>query len=58
MYTEKEIKAMIDYLENRIREGVTREEAIEDLMYLGIVESDGNYTEFYKNLLTDSGIDV
>ncbi|MET0462813.1 MAG: hypothetical protein ABW007_06655 [Chitinophagaceae bacterium] len=57
MYTEKDIKAMINYLETKLREGVTREEAIEDLMYLGIVEADGNYTEFYKNLLVESGIE-
>jgi hypothetical protein len=48
MYTEKETKAMINYLETKLREGVTREEAIEDLMYWGIVEADGNYTEFYN----------
>jgi hypothetical protein len=58
MYTEKEINAMINYLETRLRERITREEAMEDLVGAGILDWDGNYTKPYRDMLDDAGIDA
>jgi hypothetical protein len=58
MYTDKEIQEMIDFAETKLREGVTREEAIEMLAHVGILDADGNHTELFEKLLTEAGIQV
>lgn len=58
MLTEKDIRMITELAESKIRTGVSREEALETLVDAGILDWDGNYTKFYRDLLTDAGIEV
>lgn len=58
MMTEKDIKIMIESIEDRIRKGVTREEALGDFVGAGILDWNGDFTPPYKEMLAEAGIEV
>ncbi|MBO9657927.1 MAG: hypothetical protein J7527_03805 [Chitinophagaceae bacterium] len=58
MMTEKQIREFIEWTEEKIRKGVSREEALETLVGAGILDWDGNYTKPYREMLNDAGIDA
>ena len=50
--TDADIKHLLDLAERKLKEKVTKEEALESFVRAGIMDKDGNYTEPYKNLAT------
>jgi hypothetical protein len=56
--SEKDIQNLIELAESKIQAGVTKEEALETLVGAGIVDENGDYTEPYKDLLDQAGIDA
>ena len=47
---EEDIKRLENIALETIKNGITREEALRSLMYAGILDENGNYTEPYKHL--------
>jgi len=47
---EKDIQNLIDLAELKIREGVTKEEALDSLVGAGILDNQGNFTAHYQAL--------
>lgn len=58
MVTEKEIKMLIELAESKIRTGVSRQEAMETLVGAGIFDINGEYTQPYREMLAEAGIEV
>ena len=56
--SEKDIQLLIELAESKIQSGVTREEALETFVGAGIMDENADYTEAYKDLLEQAGIDV
>lgn len=50
---EKDIQNLIELAESKIREGVSREEALDSLVGAGILDLDGNFTSNYEALDTE-----
>ncbi|MEO6669294.1 MAG: hypothetical protein ABIN36_07450 [Ferruginibacter sp.] len=50
---EKDIQNLIDLAESKIREGVSKEEALESLVGAGILDIEGNFTSNYESLDTE-----
>lgn len=48
--SEKEFQDLMDLFERKAREKVSKEEALESLVRIGILDRDGNLTEPYKDL--------
>lgn len=48
--SEKDIKNLMDLADEKLKKGVTREEALRSLQAAGILDKDGNHTEPYQNL--------
>ena len=55
--SERDIQNLIDLAESKIHAGVTKEEALETLVGAGIVDENGEYTQPYKDLLEQAGLD-
>ena len=49
---EKDIQNLIQLAESKIREGVSKEEALNSLIGAGILDNDGNFTTNYEALAT------
>lgn len=47
---EKDIQKLIELAEAKIREGISREEALNSLVSAGILDTDGNFTSYYEAL--------
>lgn len=47
---EKDIQNLIELAESKIRDGVSKEEALESLVGAGILDTDGNFTAHYEAL--------
>ena len=56
--SEKDIQLLIELAESKIQSGVTREEALETFVGAGIMDENADYTEAYRDLLEQAGIDV
>lgn len=56
--SEKDIQNLIELAEAKIKEGVSREEALATLVGAGIIDENGDYTEPYRDLLVQAGIDA
>jgi len=50
--SEKDIKKLTDLAKKRIKEGVTKEEALKTFVMAGILNSKGEFTRPYKHLAT------
>ena len=48
--SEKDFKLLMELAERRLREKVSREEAIRSLMRIGLVDAEGNLTKEYECL--------
>lgn len=48
--TDRQIQSIIDYAEEKIAKGVTKEEAVLSLQGAGILDENGELTPPYKNL--------
>jgi len=49
---EKDIQNLIELAESKIREGVSKEEALDSLVGAGILDIEGNFTSNYESLDT------
>ena len=49
---EKDIQNLIELAETKIREGVSKEEALNSLVGAGILDLEGNFTSNYEALDT------
>lgn len=47
---EKDIQNLIELAESKIRQGVSKEEALDSLVGAGILDLDGNFTSNYEAL--------
>lgn len=50
--SEKDIQILIELAESKLREGVSKEEALESLKGAGILDEQGNYTPRYAEAFT------
>ena len=48
--SENDIKMLMDLADEQLNKGVTREQALRELIYAGILDKDGKYTAPYQNL--------
>ncbi|MCW3085313.1 MAG: hypothetical protein JWP12_2679 [Bacteroidetes bacterium] len=48
--SQKEIDELIKLAQDQIKNGVTKEEALETFIGAGILNEQGQFTELYKNL--------
>lgn len=51
---EKDIQNLIELAESKIREGVSKEEALDSLVGAGILDLEGNFTSNYQALETEA----
>jgi hypothetical protein len=51
---EKDIQNLIELAESKIREGVSKEEALDSLVGAGILDIEGNFTTHYEALDTEA----
>jgi hypothetical protein len=54
MMTDKDIQNLIDLFESKIHAGVTAEEALNCLVFVGILDKNGEYTPLYQQLLNEA----
>ena len=51
---EKDIQNLIELAQTKIREGVSKEEALDSLVGAGILDLEGNFTSNYEALDTEA----
>jgi hypothetical protein len=51
---EKDIQNLVELAESKIREGVSKDEALDSLVGAGILDIDGNFTTHYETLDTEA----
>ena len=56
--SERDIQLLIELAESKIESGATKDEALETLIGAGIMDENAEYTEPYKGLLEQAGIDA
>ena len=54
MMTDKDIQNLIDLFESKIHAGVTAEEALNSLVFVGILDKNGQYTPLYQQLIDEA----
>ena len=55
--SERDIQLLIELAESKIQSGVSKSEALETFVGAGIMNENAEYTEPYKGLLEQAGIE-